>query len=75
MSDEVVQGNDGVGRGDEGFDHVGAVFGADQQFAKALVVSGVGAFDDSAGVGLWGVLLVEVRLLQPRMASRLRVLL
>lgn len=54
LPDEAAQDDDGVCQGDKDLDHAGAAFDTDQQFAKAPVVSGAGAFDDPTGVGLQG---------------------
>ena len=50
--DEVPDGDDGVGQGDECLDHPGAHLGTDLEPAEAAGVPGVGAFGHPAPTGL-----------------------
>ena len=50
--DEVPDGDDGVGPGDECLDHPGAHLGTDLEPAEAAGVPGVGAFGHPAPTGL-----------------------
>lgn len=50
--DEVPDGDDGVGQGDERLDHPGAYLGTDLEPTEAAGVPGVGALDRPAPAGL-----------------------
>ena len=72
--DEVPDGDDGVGQGDERLDHSGAHLGTDLEPTEAAGVPGVGAFDHPAPTGPQGVPLGEIRASQPSTSSSPRVL-
>src|SRR6218665_2854829 len=52
-SDYEASNDDRVGEGNECADHVAADFGADRAFLESVVVSGVGAFHEPSGSGLY----------------------